>query len=144
MAAKSPIDVSYGSDGRPTPRQSEIDVGRDLGADARPQISFKGGEEVNRGAKDSTRPDYCLDSTCSVIEVKNYNISTNRYGLINDTVNQAIKRQEQLPAGTTQEVVIDVRGQNLTPGIRAKIIDGITTKSNGIISGDKIKFKVEQ
>ncbi|MCV7757473.1 hemagglutinin, partial [Pluralibacter gergoviae] len=60
---------------RPTPRQSEIDVGKDLGDGWRDQVSFKDGKEVPYGTKDSVRPDWCQGNTCSV-EVKNYNVTT--------------------------------------------------------------------
>ncbi|WP_282183136.1 hypothetical protein [Photorhabdus hindustanensis] len=42
--------------------------------------------------------------------MKNYNIATNKNGLINNVARQAIERQKNLPAGMRQEVVIDIRG----------------------------------
>ncbi|WP_240487664.1 hypothetical protein [Photorhabdus australis] len=43
--------------------------------------------------------------------MKNYNIATNKNGLINNVAKQAIERQKNLPAGMEQRIVIDVRGQ---------------------------------
>jgi hypothetical protein len=126
--------------GRPTPRQSEIDVGVDLPPGARPQVSFKNGQEVPYGTSGSVRPDYCLGNVCSV-EVKNYNIATNSNGLINNVSQQAIDRAVNLPTGMTQTVVIDVRGQVLTAAQEDAIIRGIVQKSNGAISPTSISFK---
>ena len=68
---------------RPGHRQSEIDVGKDLGEGWREQVTFKDGKEVPYGTKGSVRPDWCQGNICSV-EVKNYNITTNQSGLINN------------------------------------------------------------
>jgi hypothetical protein len=83
MSHRANHEVTFGAKGgatvaedvatvRPTPRQSEIDVGVDLPPGARPQVSFKNGQEVPYGTSGSVRPDYCLGNVCSV-EVKNYN-----------------------------------------------------------------------
>jgi hypothetical protein len=40
-----------------------------------------------------------------------------------------------------QDVVIDVRGQHLTPALEFKIRQGIVRKSNGIIKREQITFK---
>lgn len=125
---------------RPTPRQSEIDVGKDLGDGWREQISFKDGKEVPYGTKDSVRPDWCQGNTCSV-EVKNYNIATNQSGLINNVAKQAIERQNNLPSGMQQEIVIDVRGQTISAIQEDAIIRGVVQKSNGIIKPTDIQFK---
>ena len=81
---------------RPTPRQSEIDVGADLPSGARSQVSYKDGQEVPYGTLGSVRPDWCIGNVCG-IEVKNYNITTNQNGLINSFSQQAIRRQAHLP-----------------------------------------------
>ncbi len=126
--------------GRPTPRQSEIDVGLDLPPGARPQVSFKNGQEVPYGTSGSVRPDYCLGNVCSV-EVKNYKIATNSNGLINNVSQQAIDRAANLPQGMTQTVVIDVRGQVVSAAQEDAVIRGIVQKSNGAISPTSISFK---
>ncbi|EQB4817914.1 hemagglutinin repeat-containing protein [Citrobacter amalonaticus] len=125
---------------RPSHKQSEKDVGKDLGAGWKEQVSYKDGKEVPYGTKGSTRPDWCNGSTCS-IEVKNYNVATNQSGLINNVAKQAIERQANLPSGMKQEIVIDIRGQTITPIQRIKIVQGIVDKSNGAVDKSSIRFK---
>ncbi|KAB7778458.1 hemagglutinin [Xanthomonas sp. LMG 12459] len=125
---------------RPTPRQSEIDVGAGLGAGARPQVSFKNGQEVPYGTKNSVRPDWCIGNVCS-IEVKNYSIAKNQRGLIDKISKQALQRVTELPAGMQQKVVIDIRGQNVTTAEKNAIIKSIVQKTNGIIGPTDIDFK---
>ncbi|EAB3051406.1 hypothetical protein C5I50_004288 [Salmonella enterica subsp. enterica serovar Thompson] len=125
---------------RPSHRQSEIDVGKDLGAGWREQVTFKDGKEVPYGTKGSVRPDWCQGNVCSV-EVKNYNIMTNQSGLINNVSKQAIQRAENLPAGMQQRVIIDVRGQSVSVEQERAIIKGIVQKSNGVIDPAAIEFK---
>ncbi|WP_255210183.1 hypothetical protein, partial [Erwinia persicina] len=125
---------------RPGHRQSEIDVGKDLGDGWREQVSFKDGKEVPYGTKGGVRPDWCQGNICSV-EVKNYNITTNKNGLINNVAKQAIERQKNLPAGMQQRVVIDARGQTISLDQEREIIKGIVGKSNGAIDPTSIRFK---
>ena len=54
----------------PHPKKYEIDVGADISAGARPQVSYKSGQEEPYGASSSARPDQCVGKVCSV-EVKN-------------------------------------------------------------------------
>ncbi|PHM63337.1 DUF637 domain-containing protein [Xenorhabdus ishibashii] len=49
---------------RPGHKQSEIDVGKDLGSGWRGQVSFKDGKEVPYGTKGSVRPDWCYNNIC--------------------------------------------------------------------------------
>nr|CUV15129.1 protein of unknown function [Ralstonia solanacearum] len=125
---------------RPTPSQSEKEVGTGLGSDYRPQVSYKDGQEVPYATKGSVRPDWCNTTSCSV-EVKNYNIANNSSGLIKNVADQAIQRQEHLPAGMEQQVVIDVRGQTVTAQQEDTIVKGIVSRSNGIIKPDAIEFR---
>uniref|UniRef100_UPI002E151C29 VENN motif pre-toxin domain-containing protein n=1 Tax=Pantoea ananas TaxID=553 RepID=UPI002E151C29 len=125
---------------RPSHRQSEIDVGKDLGNGWREQVSFKDGKEVPYGTKGGVRPDWCQGNVCSV-EVKNYNITNNQSGLISNVSKQAIQRAENLPAGMQQRVIIDVRGQSVSLEQERAIIKGIVQKSNGAIDPAAIEFK---
>ncbi|MCC8373912.1 MULTISPECIES: hypothetical protein [Photorhabdus] len=127
---------------RPSHRKSEIDVGKDLGDGWNGQVTFKEGKEVPYGTKGSVRPDWCQGNICSV-EVKNYNIATNKNGLINNVAKQAIERQKNLPAGMEQRIVIDVRGQAITAKQKMQIVQGIVQKSNGSINSSSIRFKTE-
>ena len=83
-----------------------------------------------------------VDRTISY-EVKNYNIENNSSGLINNVANQAIQRAANLPEGMQQQVVIDIRGQTVSPAQRTAIVQGIVQKSNGIISPINIQFKTK-
>jgi RHS repeat-associated protein len=125
---------------RPSPRQSEIDVGNDLGPGARAQVSYLDRQEVKYGTIGSSRPDFCMGTTCS-FEVKNYNIADNTPGLVSKVVEQAIQRQQNLPHGMVQRVVIDVRGQTVTPRQESEIAKSIVSKSNGAISPTNVQFK---
>ena len=125
---------------RPGHRQSEIDVGSDLGDGWKEQVSYKDGKEVPYGTKGSTRPDWCQSKACSM-EVKNYNITTNLNGLIKNVAKQAIERQKHLPEGMQQRVVIDIRGQTVSLEQERTIVKGIVQKSNGIIDPTAIEFK---
>ena len=127
---------------RPGHRQSELDVGKDLGSGAKEQVSYKDGHEVSYGTTGSTRPDWCVGTTCSV-EVKNYNIATNQSGLINNVAKQAIERQKHLPEGMEQTVIIDIRGQTVTAQQQAAITKAIIEKSNGVLTPLSIRFKVK-
>jgi cytochrome c551/c552 len=124
---------------RPTPRQSEVDVGANLPANARPQVSYKNSQEVPYSTKGSVRPDWCIGNVCS-IEVKNFNVATNQAGLIDSISRQAIQRAANLPQGMTQQVVIDVRGQTITVVQQREIIRGIVQRSNGAINPESISF----
>lgn len=127
---------------RPTPRQSEVDIGRELGPDARAQVSFLDGEEVKYGTKGSSRPDFCIGTSCS-IEVKNYDIQKNSQSLIDSVVGQAIVRKQNLPPGMVQTVRIDVRGQEVTAQQMIAIQREIAIRSNGAVSAANIEFKSE-
>ncbi|WP_241199582.1 hypothetical protein [Erwinia billingiae] len=54
---------------------------------------------------------------------------------------QAIQRAENLRAGMRQEVVIDIRGQKVTPIQEDAIIKWIVQKSNGEIKPTDIQIK---
>ena len=113
---------------RPTWRQSELDVGKDYeGYDA--QKSFINGEEVPYGTKGSVRPEFYKNGHS--VEVKNYNVETSsgRNSLINNVSSQIKKRLTNLPEGTEQTVVIDVRGQDYNLEILRDIKNIIIEKS---------------
>jgi hypothetical protein len=126
---------------RPTWRQSELDVGKSLRDQGfEPQKSFKNGKEVPYGTKGSSRPEYYKPGTS--VEVKNYNIETpqGRNALVNNVTKQAQQRASNLPPGTTQEVHIDVRGQNVPRSELQQLTNDIVSKSNGTLTPNDIKF----
>lgn len=99
------------------------------------QISYKDRKE----ADGSVRPDWCIGTVCSV-EVKNYDIHTNRSSLINSIVTQAKERKNHLPEGMTQKILIDLRRQSYSNKDLFDIKNQIEKSSNGIISKETINF----
>jgi hypothetical protein len=122
---------------RPSWRQSEIDVEKDF-PEYNAQKSFKEGKEVPYGEKGSSRPD--LYQTGHSIEVKNYKITTSsgRSRLVNNVSKQVEKRLSDLPSGTKQSVIIDIRGQNVSDEILDELYEKIMKKNNGKVD---IRFK---
>ncbi|PFR84215.1 hypothetical protein COK42_15565, partial [Bacillus cereus] len=122
---------------RPTWRQSEIDVEKDF-PEYNAQKSFKDGKEVPYGEKGSSRPD--LYQVGHSIEVKNYKITTSsgRSRLANNVSKQVEKRLSDLPNGTKQSVIIDIRGQNVSDEILDELYEKIMNKTNGKVD---IRFK---
>lgn len=102
------------SGGRPTYRESEKYVEEKLGGDA--QASFKDGEPCSITTKGATRPDITrvVDGHLEAVEVKNYDLRTNFSGMKGKLVGQVTDRVANMPAGTTQRVVVDARGQGLS------------------------------
>lgn len=99
---------------RPSWRKSEIDAEQMYpGYDT--QKSFIDGKEVPYGTEGSTRPD--LYNTGHSVEVKNYDVTSNagRRNLTGELNRQYTDRVANLPSGTRQTAVIDVRGQNVSP-----------------------------
>ena len=139
-AALSRLRAGMGE--RPSWRQSEVDVGTDLaGRGYRAQISFKNGVEVPYGTKGSSRPEYFRPG--SSVEVKNYNVETpkGQDSLVRNVSDQAITRATNLPNGTEQRVVIDVRGQSVTRVELNDIVQRIVDRSGGVIKPENIQFK---
>jgi len=132
--------TSVAADLRPGWKQSELDVGSELGLGHIAQVSYKDGLVVPNGTLGSVRPAFVATDGTISFEVKNYNIASNSDGLIRNISQQAITRQANLPAGMEQSIVIDVRGQTVTDAQKISIIQGIVQKSNGIISPTAIRF----
>lgn len=111
----------------PTPKDSELIV-LDRTKNSTGQVSFLDGQEVPMNTPGSTRPDVVVknaNGTVKAIEVKNYNLaqSSNRNTLLNELERQVTSRASNLPAGSTQEVVLDVRGR----GFSDELIDATIT-----------------
>lgn len=111
----------------PTPRDSELTV-LDRTKNSTEQVSFLDGQEVPMNTPGATRPDVVVknaNGTVKAIEVKNYNLaqSSNRNTLLNELERQVTSRASNLPAGSTQEVVLDVRGR----GFSDELIDATIT-----------------
>lgn len=113
-------------------KQSEIDVAKQY-TDHSPQISFKNGQEVNHGTKGSVRPDLFKDG--SSIEVKNYDLSKpqNRYNLVRNLNENCLKRIDNLPPGTKQTVIIDIRGQDVDKNVLDSMVEKINSNLEVLI-----------
>lgn len=140
-AVDAPVEDPSLPSARPSWRDSEQSVGssyREQGY--REQVSFKDGEEVPYGTKGSTRPE--LYKPSSSVEVKNYDVTTpqGRSNLVRNVVNQAVRRDANVPQGTTQSVVIDVRGQSVSPETLDAVASRIASRSGGVINMDDIVF----
>ncbi|WLE58841.1 hypothetical protein GIY62_17295 [Burkholderia plantarii] len=117
---------------------------RPLGESAKKARSLTRGISAGcYGTPGSVRPDFVAADGSASFEVKNYNIAKNSSELINNIAKQAVQRQINFPAGMEQQVVIDIRGQIVTPGQRSAIVQGIVKKSNGIIGSIDIQFKTK-
>lgn len=83
------------------------------------------------GTSGSSRPDFYTNGHS--IEVKNYDVTSSggRSRLVNNVSNQVNKRINDLPSGTSQTVIIDVRGQNVSNDVLRGIRDSITEKTGG-------------
>lgn len=124
--------LSIRNSSRVSPRQSEIDVAKQHPRYGE-QKSFVNGQEKPYGTKGSSRFDlYKSDSLFSgqkTIEVKNYDVSskTGQNRLIRNVVEQTNKGIKNLP-NTSREIVIDVRGQNVSNGTMNYIKNSIISQ----------------
>lgn len=138
------VDGKGGSKGgtstsRPTWRQSELDAAKDF-PDYDAQKSFINGEEVPYGTKGSVRPDYYKDGFS--VDIKNYNVesASGRSNLARNIEKQYYQRIENLPDGTKQSVMIDVRGQNVSDAALNALYDDIMQRTNNCV---EILFKMD-
>ena len=125
---------------RPSWRQSELDVGSDLGAGYEEQLSFLGGQQVSSGTPNSVRPDWF--GYGEAVEVKNYNVQTpsGRSRLVRVLGAQLQARADNLPDGTAQRVFIDIRGQSLSPAERTALAQQIADSSGGAVAPEDVTF----
>ena len=96
--------------------------------------------EYPETAKGSVRPDYYKDGFS--VDIKNYNVesASGRSNLARNIEKQYYERIENLPNGTNQSVIIDVRGQNVSDAILNSLYDGIMQRTN---NGVEVLFKVD-
>jgi RHS repeat-associated protein len=126
------------SSNRPSWQQTETDV---VTPDYREQVAFKNGTEVPKNTRGSVRPEGYQPGES--IEAKNYNLATEKgiSSMIRNVTKQVRQRQTNLPANTTQNIVLDVRGQNLTTKqlmtIRSRLMTQTGTKNV------KVSFKTQ-
>ncbi len=138
----APASPSVPDGERPSWQQSERDAYdeyRNQGYEE--QRSFKDGQEVARSTKGSSRPEMYMDG--SSIEVKNYNVETakGRSDLVRSIAKQADLRAANLPQGTTQRVIVDVRGQRLPVEELSAVAERIVERTGGSVSLENIVFR---
>ena len=133
------VEGGSGSVPRPTWRQSELDAVNDF-PNYSTQKSFIDGKEVPYGTKGSVRPDFYTNG--SSIDIKNYNVTTSsgRSKLASNIEKQYLQRLDNLPAGTNQSVMIDIRGQNVSDEALESLYNNIMKRTN---NGVDITFKTK-
>lgn len=96
--------------------------------------------EVPYGTKGRVRSDYYKDGFC--VDIKNYNVesASGRSNLARNIEKQYYQRIENLPDGTKQSVMIDVRGQNVSDEALGALYDDIMRRTN---NGVEILFKMD-
>ena len=106
-----------------------------------PQVSFKNGKEVSWGTAGSVRPDgVSPDKRSASFEVKNYNINTNKHGLVSDVTRQVLERAQHFPPGMQQHIRIDIRRQHTSQEQLEKVARRIAERSNGLLRREHIEF----
>ncbi|WFF73432.1 hypothetical protein [Proteiniclasticum sp. QWL-01] len=106
-------------------RQSELDVLSKYGGQE--QITFLNNQRVGYGTPAGTRPDIVryVKGKLEAIEVKNYDLTNNR-SLLNRTLSKEIAdRVTNLPHGSTQRIVLDVRGRQYSESFLNNVIKEI-------------------
>lgn len=104
-----------------------------------PQVSFLNGKRCKWGTPGSIRVDNLVDGRIAH-EMKNYDLANNVNGLIRDVAEQAVNHQQHLPKGTRQIFQVDARGQVVTPQMKSRILEGVVSKSQGILTKKDIIF----
>lgn len=127
--AAEAVELYHSATAIPTPRESELAV-LSRTDNAAEQVSFLGGQEVPMSTPGATRPDVVVrnaDGTVRAIEVKNYNLaqSSNRSTLLHELERQVADRINNLPAGSTQEIVLDVRGRGFSNELISNTVSAI-------------------
>lgn len=131
---------------RPTWRQSEIDVAKDYPGYTE-QVIFKDGIDVGKKKiAGSTIPDLFKAGEGGTgghaVEVKNYllNSASNRSNVVYKLKNQITYRAGQLPPGSRQTIVLDVRGQSVSREVLKELKRKI---EENVPEGVEILFKMK-
>lgn len=123
--ASKAVEISRLAKTVPTPRESELRALKQYGGTE--QVSFLNGEQVPINTSGATRPDVLrtVDGHFEAIEVKNYNLKTNQDLLCSELRRQVTSRVSNLPSGSTQRIVLDVRGRGYTAEFLQTVISRI-------------------
>jgi len=126
----------------PSWRQSEIDVLKQYGGNE--QLTYLDGKEVPFGTPGATRPDVVrtIENHLEAIEVKNYNLESSRSLniLYSELEREISSRVLNCPPGTTQRIVLDVRGRNFSQELISSVSENIETRLFDIYPNIPIDF----
>ncbi len=115
-----------------TPQQSEAQALKVYGGEA--QKTYLNGKEVPYGTPGATRPDITknVDGVSEFIEVKNYNLKSkkNQQNLYTELKRQIKERVENLPEGSKQRVVLDIRGRGYSKELLKEVVNNIQNRCN--------------
>lgn len=118
----------------PTARESELEVLKQYGGNE--QVTYLHGQEVGYGTHGATRPDIVrvVDGHLEAIEVKNYDLSNapNRGMLYSEISREVTDRMANLPAGSTQRIVLDRRGRDFHDDLLKQVVSYISQKLNDV------------
>ena len=119
----------------PTPRESEVYAKGIYGGDE--QVSYLAGEKVAANTPGATRPDVVVtkaNGSIEAIEVKNYNLASqnSRNTLYSELERQVTSRVENLPAGSTQKIVLDTRGRGFSKELTSEVVKAIQNRLSGV------------
>lgn len=116
----------------PTPRESELYALKKYGG--KEQVSYLNGKEVQYGTKGATRPDISrkIRGKFEAIEVKNYDLVNNANGLYSELEREVSARVKNLPEGSLQRVVLDIRGRGYSEAQVEAVKQGIWARLENI------------
>jgi len=128
---------------RPTPIQSEKDL-TPTGPGELNQPSFKSGNWVKNTVKGSVKPESFNFMTKTATEVKNFTFTPKgvNEGSIKTLVDQIISRRTHLPAGSVQNVIVDLRGQNVPASQQMHFKSTVLTQAGS--QNVNIEFKTDK
>ena len=112
----------------PSPQEAEIAALKKYGGTD--QVTYLGGQEVAYGTPGATRPDVVVNKNgiIEAIEVKRYDLAseTCRERLNHELLRQVTARVENLPAGSTQRIVLNVEGRQFTRALVEEVKTELT------------------
>lgn len=133
-AASSSSSVTAVSQNIPEWRQAELRALDRYGG--REQISYLNGVEVPKGTPGATRPDILCDvgGHLEAIEVKYFDLSktANLDVMYSELEREIAARVVNLPAGTTQKIVLDVTGRGFPEEMVNAVAEIVQGKLYGI------------
>lgn len=141
-AAEAAKDSATVAKSVPTPRESEIAALEKFGG--KEQVTFLNGKEVAYGTKGATRPDIVREvgGKLEAIEVKNYDLVNNANGLYSELEREVTARAANLPEGSLQRVVLNIRGRGYDEAVVEAVKQGIWSKLEAVYPNIPIEIMV--